>query len=395
MSNILDTIRFEGDNSNIVHKHSIQDFNSKSQLIVGESQEALFYKDGQALDLFGAGRHTLDTNNLPIMKRVFSSIFGGDNPFQCEVFFVNKVSVLDILWGTDLPITLEDPKYNILVNIKSFGQMGIKVLDTRKFIVKVVGQLDNYSVESVRLATKGMVKLVIKETIAKAIVDSGWSVLELPAKLSEISDKIKAILNVHLEQIGLILENFFVTNISANNDDLDKLRQVKEKRMEAMTDIDIESIKTIRMSQARAVARETEGYSYQDERKFDILQAAAANEGVSGSMMGAGMGLGMGFGVGEEVGKVANQAFHQQKSTTCPNCQNPVDANSKFCSSCGQPLTVKKNFCINCGTELPSGALFCPECGTKQQKPKKACPSCGTTVNDNCKFCPSCGKSLS
>ncbi len=394
MSNILDTIRFEGDNNNIVHKHSIQDFNSKSQLIVGESQEALFYKDGQALDLFGPGRHTLDTNNLPIMKKIFSSIFGGNNPFQCEVFFVNKVSVLDILWGTDLPITLEDPKYNILVNIKSFGQMGIKVLDTRRFIIKVVGQLENYSIESIRLATKGMVKLVIKETIAKAIVDSGLSVLELPAKLSEISERIRVLLNVHLEPIGLVLENFFVTSISADKDDLEKLRQVKEKRMEALTDIDIESIKTIRMSQARAVARETEGYSYQDERKFDILQAAAANEGVSGSIMGAGMGLGVGFGVGEEVSKVANQTFNQPKNSLCPNCQSPVNANSKFCSSCGQPLTVKKIFCINCGAELPSGAQFCSECGTKQQKQEKTCSSCGTTVNEGCKFCPTCGKNL-
>lgn len=395
MSNILETIRFEGDNSNIVHKHSIQDFNSKSQLIVGESQEAIFYKDGQALDLFGAGRHTLDTNNLPIMKRIFSSIFGGNNPFQCEVFFVNKVSVLDIPWGTDLPITLEDPKYNILVNIKSFGQMGIRVLDSRKFIIKVVGQLENYSMESVRLATKGMVKLVIKETIAKAIIESGLSVLELPARLSEISEKIKALLNVHLEQIGLVLENFFVTNISADKDDLDKLRLVKEKRMEALTDIDIESIKTIRMSQARATARETERYSYQDERKFDILQAAAANEGVSGSIMGAGMGLGMGFGVGEEVGKVANQAFQHQNNAICPNCQSPINANSKFCSSCGQALTAKKSFCINCGAELPLGAQFCSECGTKQIKQDKTCSSCGTTVNESCKFCPTCGKSLS
>jgi membrane protease subunit (stomatin/prohibitin family) len=219
--------------------------------------------------------------------------------------------------------------------------------------------------------------------------------LELPAKLSEISEKIKSILNVHLEQIGLILENFFVISISADKEDLEKLRLVKEKRMEAMTDIDIESIKAIRMSQARAVARETEGYSYQDERKFDILQAAAANEGVSGSIMGAGMGLGVGFGVGEEVSKVANQTFNQPKSALCPNCQNPVGANSKFCSSCGQSLAPKKSFCINCGAELATGAQFCSECGAKQQMQERICPSCGTTINAGCKFCPTCGKSLS
>ena len=115
MGNLLDVIKYEGDNETLVHKSYIEDFNSKSQLIVNEAQEAIFYKDGQALDLFGSGRHSLNTNNLPVIKRIFGAIFGGKTPFSCEVFFINKITRLDIIWGTDTPIQLEDPKYHLLV----------------------------------------------------------------------------------------------------------------------------------------------------------------------------------------------------------------------------------------------------------------------------------------
>lgn len=391
-NNLLDVLRYEGDNSTIVHKHKIQDFNTKSQLIVGESQEALFYKDGQALDLFGPGRHSLNSDNLPILKKIFSKIFGGTNPFQCEVFFINKVSVLDMMWGTDSPIVMEDPKYNLIVSIKSFGQMGIKVLDSRKFVVKVVGALDDFGIDSIKKATKGMVMLSIKDTIAKAISDKQWSILELPAKLSELSEEIKKQLNVHLEGVGLVLENFFVNNIAADDKEIEKLKAVKEKRYEAMTDIDIEAIKTVRMGHAMAAAREAQGYSYQDERKFDVMQAAAQNEGISGTMMGASMGIGMGFGVGGEIGKVASQAMNQPSSgDTCPECGAAVASGAKFCSGCGKPIAPKKSFCAQCGAELSAGARFCSSCGASQASVKKSCPECGTPVDGTSRFCSSCG----
>ncbi len=391
-SNLLDVLRYEGDNSTIVHKHKIQDFNTKSQLIVGESQEALFYKDGQALDLFGPGRHSLNSDNLPILKKIFSKIFGGTNPFQCEVFFINKVSVLDLMWGTDSPIVMEDPKYNLIIGVKSFGQMGIKVLDSRKFVVKVVGCLDDFSIDSIKKATKGMVMLSIKDTIAKAICDKKWSILELPSKLSELSEEIKKQLNVHLESVGLVLENFFVNNVAADDKDLDKLRAAREKRVEALNDIDIEAIKTVRMGQAMAASREAQGYSYQDERKFDVMQAAAQNEGISGTMMGASMGIGMGFGMGNEINKVTNQTITQTNSTEkCADCGAILTQGAKFCSGCGKPIAPKKVFCISCGAELSAGSRFCSSCGAEQASANKVCPSCQTQVSSGNRFCHVCG----
>ena len=389
--NLLDVIRYEGDNSSIVHKHSIQDFNSKSQLIVGESQEAIFFKDGQALDLFTAGRHSLNSDNFPILKRIFGAIFGKRNPFQCEVFFINKVSVIDIPWGTDSPISLIDPVCNLLVGVKSNGQMGVRVLDSRKFLIKIVGQLNDYNIESVKIAIKGMVKHTIKEIIAKAIVDNKTSILHISAHLSELAEIIKLNLNVHLAQIGLTLENFFINGIYAEDKDLEDLRQIQRKRVDAMTDIDIESTKTVRLSQARATARETEGYTYHEERRYDIMQAAASNEGVSGAVMSAGMGAGMGFGLGGEIGRMTNNAVVKGATTTCTHCNFELPNDSKFCPSCGKPTSPKKAFCISCGAEIATDSRFCPQCGTAQKKESKICPACATTVAHECCFCQSCG----
>lgn len=397
--NLLDVIRYVGDNKTVVYKHEIKDFNTKSQIIVGESQEAIFYKDGQALDLFGPGRHPLNSDNLPILKRIFGAIFGGRNPFQCEVYFINKVTLMDLGWGTNAPIPLEDPKYGVPVGVRAFGEMGARVADSRKFLVKVVGQLDSYDDDAIKKATKSMVMLSVKDTIAKAIINNGWSILEISAKLSELSDSIKGLLNARLDDYGLILDNFFINSISAGDEDMARLIKVRDKRFEAMTDIDIDAERVVRMGKARAEARQAEGFTYQEERRFDVMQQAAQNEGIAGTMMGAGMGVGMGFGVGGEIGRMTQQAMQQQPmqqpapqgGAVCANCKAPLANDAKFCASCGNPVAPKKSFCISCGTELAPGARFCSGCGAEQVQAEKACPECGTKLSPSARFCHSCG----
>ena len=99
---IFEVIKYEGDNSTFVWKHPAEDFNTKSQLIVHETQEALLFKNGVALDLFTAGRHTLDTQNIPLLRKFVNLPFGGVSPFHCEVYFINKVVSMDVLWGNKL-----------------------------------------------------------------------------------------------------------------------------------------------------------------------------------------------------------------------------------------------------------------------------------------------------
>lgn len=371
--NRLDVIRYEGDNNVLVAKSYIENFNTKSQLIVNESQEAIFYKDGQALDLFVSGRHSLDTENLPFFKRIFNKVFKGDTPFACEVFFINKVSVLDMMWGTDAPITLEDPKYHLIVGVRSNGQTGIRVIDSRKFVVKIVGQLKEFTIDNVKRTIKGAMMSSVKDIIAKTIIDQGVSILDVSTKLRDMSVLVQDQLNVTLAEYGLEVTNFYINTLFVNPDELAKLKETKEKYLEAMTDIDIEAIKTVRMGEAMAKARSVQGYTYQEERTYDVLHGAATNEGSAGTIMGAGMGLGMGVGMGGMMNNAFQQATNSVSPTTtqtleatvtCPSCKASVKKGSKFCPECGTPMPVNK-FCSECGTKLEAGAKFCPECGTK------------------------------
>ena len=368
-NNYLDVIKFEGDNQTIVSKSFIENFNTKTQLIVNESQEALFYKDGQALDLFASGRHSLTTDNVPFLKKVFGKIFGDKTPFSCEVFFINKVSVLDVVWGTDSPIMLEDPKYHQLVGVRASGQMGFRVTDSRKFVVKIVGQLQDFAVDSVKRTIKGMVMNNVKDLLAKKIIEEQVSVLDITVHLKSLSTKIQEALNSELFEYGLEATNFYLNTIFTGPDDLAKLKKVKEKYLEAMTDIDIDAIREIKMGEAKAKARAAQGYTYQEERKYDVLEGAAKNEGSAGNMMGAGMGLGMGVGLGANMGSAmadAAQTITQPATDTisCPSCKAQIKKTSKFCSECGCKIELKK-FCSECGAEVQPGKKFCSECGNK------------------------------
>lgn len=372
--NNLEILKYEGDNTVVVHKEHIENFNTKSQLVVNESQEALFYKDGQALDLFKSGRYSLETENLPFFKKLFGKIFNKQTPFTCEVFYINKTSVLEILWGTATPIIVEDPKYHIIIGARANGQIGLRVSDSRKFVVKVVGQLQDFTLDNVKRTIKSMVLTNIKDLIAKQIVNNNVSILEISTQLVEISKQVQVKLNEELEDLGLEITKMFINTISCDEGDLAKLRQTKDKYLEAMTDIDIEAIKTIKMGEAMAKSRSVQGYSYQDERKYDVLESAAKNEGSGSNLMGAGIGLGMGAGIGAGIGAAATntaQILNEQvkkqpegASIVCSNCGTSLKAGAKFCSECGTPVPVKK-FCSECGTQVDPNSKFCPNCGNK------------------------------
>lgn len=111
MAQIAEIIKYEGDNGTFIWKHPCEDFNTTTQLIVHESQEAVFFMNGQALDLFGSGRYTLETQNIPLLRKFANIPTGGQTPFHCEVYFINKTEQMAIKWGTDSKVQYVEPTY--------------------------------------------------------------------------------------------------------------------------------------------------------------------------------------------------------------------------------------------------------------------------------------------
>lgn len=139
MSQIAEVIKYEGDNSTFIWKHLSEDFNSLTQLIVHESQEAIFFMNGQALDLFGPGRYTLETQNIPKIGKVLNRATGDKSPFHCEVYFINKTEQMSIKWGTDSKVQYVEPIYGFPISIGASGEMSLSVGDSRKVLIKLVG----------------------------------------------------------------------------------------------------------------------------------------------------------------------------------------------------------------------------------------------------------------
>ena len=135
MAKIAEIIKYEGDNSTFIWKHPCEDFNTTTQLIVHESQEAIFFLNGQALDMFGAGRHTLETQNIPKLGKYLNRATGGDTPFHCEVYFINKTVQMAIKWGTDSKVQYIEPTYKFPISIGASGEMSLRAENSRKLLV--------------------------------------------------------------------------------------------------------------------------------------------------------------------------------------------------------------------------------------------------------------------
>lgn len=387
MAKIVDIIKYEGDNSTFIWKHPSEDFNTMTQLIVHESQEAIFFMNGQALDLFGPGKYTLETENIPLLRHLINIPTGGVSAFHCEVYFINKVEQMAIRWGTDTKVQYIEPTYKFPIYIGASGEMSLSVSDSRKLLIKLVGtekilerqQLTNYF--------RSILMTKVKTYIAQAMKANAISIFEIDERLEDFSADIhKRLLNDFLDY-GVALKRFFVTTIVKPDGDpqYEKFKElhfrqyadIAEAKLKQQTDMinaQTEAQKIVIDSQAQATKRIQEGYTYQQERGFDVAQDAARNEAV-GQFSNMGIGLGMMAGVGGSVGGMLSgavtDAFSGIKSTDQQHSVN------KFCDQCGAEITPGAAFCDNCGAPQSLGDV-CSQCGFKFIKPGKFCPKCGT-----------------
>lgn len=316
---IANVIKYEGDNSTFIWKHPCEDFYTSTQLIVHESQEAIFFLNGQALDLFGAGRHTLETQNVPIMKKIQLIPTDGETPFHCEVYFINKTEQMAIKWGTDSKVQYMEPQYHFPINIGASGEMSLRVEDSRRLLLKLVGTESGLKREQLVAYFRGILLEHVKAYIAQIMNEEQISIFEVDAKLDQFSKSLKERLMPDFAAYGIALERFVVTTVVKPDGESSYERfkkiffeesiGIREERLQQQRELIRQETASQRMkmeSDAMAFKRKTEGYTYQQEKGFEVAKELAGNEGV-GNFTNAGIGLGMMAGVGGGMGAaVAN-----------------------------------------------------------------------------------------
>jgi membrane protease subunit (stomatin/prohibitin family) len=424
-------IQYEGGNETFIWKHPLEDFNTGSQLIVHESQEAIFFMNGQALDLFGPGRHTLATQNLPLVGRFFKAATGGVTPFHCEVYFINKTEQLAIKWGTDTRLTYVDPVYSLPIQIGASGEMSLRVEDSRKLLVKIVGTEKGISQQGFTQKMRGFLMEGIKAHLANFIKREQLNIFTIDEHLPTIADALREVFKPDFLDYGVAMERFKVTSIVKHEDDnyrklmelqtatankaIDQINvdrgliRYEEQVGKRNRDTDADAYRTERLGEAEAHRLKSVGMSKQEEMALEAAQIMAGNEAV-GQMTNTGLGLGMmagvGMGVGGAVGGMvqdtmgkafggaqpgqpaSDAAVASGAASPCAKCGKPLPQGAKFCLECGeQVLADNEAVCPSCGAKTPKGK-FCLECGAAMAK---KCPDCGTEIPPSGKFCLECG----
>ncbi len=426
---IVDIIKYEGDNKTFIWKHPREDFNTGTQLIVHESQEAVFFMNGQALDSFGPGRHMLETQNMPIAGKFFNRAMDDQSPFHCEVYFINKTEQMAIKWGTDSKMEYVEPTYGFPVQLGACGVMNLRLEDGRKLLINVVGTEKQFSQSQMVEKFRAFLMVRLKPYIVSLIKDNNTNIFEIDGYLKAISEALHEALKEDFQEYGVSLERFFVVNIIKPEDDKNyrrfkeihfrKYADVEEAKLRQQVGIIDQQTAAQRMvieAQGLAQKRSLEGYTYQDERGFDVAERVAGNQAIGQfTNMGIGMGMisGIGGTVGNQVGgilqgtlgKVAQgggtpatmgQPAMDTATSKCTKCGAILPQNAKFCLECGEKVettpTIDEIVCPKCGAKVKKGK-FCLECGAPLLPP--VCPKCGKEVVAGAKFCLECGEKLS
>jgi len=341
-----------------------------AQLVVRDNQTAVFFKDGRGLDVFGPGRHTLTTKNLPILTKVLSLPWGFKSPFRAEVYFVNMKTFLNHRWGTKDPVAFKDSKLG-LVRLRAFGVYTFKVIEPVLFINTVVGTQGVYTSEMISDFLRDVIVARLNDLFGEKLD----TIFDLPENYDELAGELKSRLIENFSKYGLELMDIFINSITPP----EEVQKMIDERsgLEAVGDLD----KFFKFKAAKAMGD----------------AASGAQSGENSSAAG-GMGIGVGAGLGMMIPQMLYKSSEDSSKTavaesiTCPKCHNPAPAGSKFCPNCGAQL-IAINRCPHCQAELPPEAKFCSNCGRKLDE-QLICPHCGTKLAPGSKFCTNCGEKV-
>jgi membrane protease subunit (stomatin/prohibitin family) len=370
-SQFIEVVEWLDDSSNtLLYRFPVQDQEIKNgaQLIVRESQTAVFVVEGQIADLFPPGRYTIDGGNTPILTKLGAWKYGFNSPFKAEVYFVNTKQFTDLKWGTPNPVMMRDADFG-MVRLRAFGIYSMRVADARSFIKEIAGTNSRFVTEDI----EGQLKRTLVGGFSDSLAEAKIAALDLASNYDELSKFVRTKLNDDFKAFGLELTKFVIENIS--------LPQEVEAAMDKRTSMGV----------IGDVGR------YTQFQAADALRDAAQNP--SGGA-GTGAGLGAGFAIGNAMAGAMTDAMKQSKGTgapagvSCPKCGAANSGSAQFCNECGAKMTAAGATvpCVKCGAALPAGTKFCNECGSKQEKQK--CSNCQAELPADAKFCNECGQKV-
>lgn len=394
---IIDAVIWQPQGSPIIyaHKYPENNLSTYTQLVVQESQEAVLFSKGKLMGKFGPGRHTLNSENLPILRSLYGFPFGGKNPFTAEVWFVNKIQAFNIGWNIG-NLSIHDSDYNTMLPLTADGQYGLRIVDAEKFLVKVVGSKYDFTEFDMTSQFTGEFTTKAKSAIVQFMTANSVGYKQISGYLDQISNVLRQNMAPFWDDLGLELTKFYVSNI-----DIDTTTPEGRKVKEALSSQSAQSIT---------------GHTWQQEQMFNTANNAIGsfggdnNGGLLGGLMAINMMGGMGGGGGVGAGMMApqyqqptfapgavpgapgaqqgmQQPQQQVRMVYCAGCAKRFPSNMDYCPNCGH----KYNPCPACGTDNDENARRCVSCGNPLAVEAR-CPSCDTKLQPGAAFCPNCGK---
>jgi membrane protease subunit (stomatin/prohibitin family) len=346
----IEVIEWLDDSSNtMLYRFPVRDQEIKNgaQLIVRESQAAIFVHEGQIADVFGPGRYSVDGGNTPILSKLGAWKHGFNSPIKSEVYFVNTKQFTDLKWGTSNPVMMRDADFG-MVRLRAFGIYSMRVADPRELMKQITGTNARFVTEDI----EGQLRRTMVSAFSDSLAESKIAALDLASNYDELSAFARTKLQDEFKSLGLELTKFVVENIS--------LPEEVEAAMDKRTSMGV----------IGDVGR------YAQFQAADAMRDAAQNPGGGGAATGA--GLGAGFAIGNAMAGAMSDAMKRSSESTagagasgaaavagakCMKCGAAMPSGAKFCNECGASQAPAK--CSNCQNELKPGAKFCEECGTK------------------------------
>lgn len=338
-----------------------------AQLVARESQAGVFFYNGKAVHVFGPGRHTLKTANIPVLNKILAAPWGFESPLRAEVYFVNMKIFPGLKWGTRDPVAFKDSELG-LIRLRAFGMFNVRVIQPLLFINSLIGTVPSLSTENI----EEYLSRVIVSRLNDFMGDNLDTILDLPGQYEKWADALQEKLREDFSHFGLALTDLFINSITPPPEVQEAMDD--KSKMGLFSDMQ----KLMHMKAAMS------------------MEKAAENQGTAGEGMGMGMGFMMPAMMNQFMQPGQTQQPEQQpgqQKQTCPDCGHGIPADAGFCPYCGHQIMVVDQ-CRSCGKNLAANARFCPKCGTPAQKgrKKKFCPSCGEENLPESGFCNACGE---